>query len=101
MIDKGPLIRNPGIGAESGADGHVAQNTNVPVPENAEDAAIAPESPAPRLRAQSVAEDPGLKILLTRMDTAFSEYSGEFEHLSVLLSQQKDHPGWTSYHELL
>jgi len=101
MNDKSPLIRNPGIGAESSTDGHVSQNINVPVLENAEDTAIAPESPAAPLRAQQAAEDPGLKILLTRMDTAFSEYSGESEKLSVLLSQQKDHPGWTSYHELL
>src|ERR1700693_1019312 len=104
MNDKGPLIKNPGIGAESAADGHVAQNTNVPVrenAENAEDAATVPESSAVPLRAQPAAGDPGLKILLTRMDTAFSEYSGESEKLSVLLSQQKDHPGWTSYHELL
>lgn len=94
-------MRNPGIGAESAADGRVAQNTNVPVLENTEAAAIMPESPVPPLRAQASVEDPGLKILLTRMDTAFSEYSGESEKLSVLLSQQKDHPGWTSYHELL
>jgi hypothetical protein len=46
-------------------------------------------------------EDPGLKILLTRMDTAFCEYSRESEKLSVLLSEHKDLPGWTSYHELL
>jgi hypothetical protein len=101
MTNKGPLIRNPGISSESAADGHVGQNISVPVLEIAEDAVIAPESPAVPLRAQSSPEDPGLKILLTRMDTAFSEYSGESEKLSVLLSQQKDHPGWTSYHELL
>jgi hypothetical protein len=101
MNDKSPLTRHPGIGAEPAADGHVAQNTNVPVVENAEGAAIVPESPALPLRAQAAPEDPGLKILLTRMDTAFSEYSSESEKLSVLLSQQKDHPGWTSYHELL
>ena len=101
MNDKSPLIKNPGIGAESAADVHVLQNTNVPVPENAEDAAIAPESPAVPLRVQPSAEDPGLKILLTRMDTAFCEYSSESEKLSVLLSEHKDLPGWTSYHELL
>ena len=94
-------MRNPGIGAESATDRRVAQNTNVPVLENAEDAAIAHESPSPPLRSQPAVEDPGLKILLTRMDTAFCEYSCESEKLSVLLSQQKDHPGWTSYHELL
>jgi len=46
-------------------------------------------------------QDPELKILLTRMDTAFSEYSRESEQLSVLLSKSKSLPGWTSYHELL
>jgi hypothetical protein len=101
MNDKSPLMRNPGIGAESAIDGHVVQNTNAPVVENAEDPAIAPESPAFALRAQPSAEDPGLKILLTRMDTAFCEYSSESEKLSVLLSEHKDLPGWTSYHELL
>ena len=101
MSDKGPLIRNPGIGAEPATDGHVAQNTNVPVLENAEAALIAPESPAVPLRGQPSVEDPGLKILLTRMDTAFCEYSRESEKLSVLLSEHKDLPGWTWYHELL
>src|ERR1700689_2447568 len=100
MTDKGPLMRNPGIGAELTTEGH-AQNTNVPVVENAEAAAIVPESPAVPLRAQPSAEDPGLKILLTRMDTAFCEYSSESEKLSVMLSEHKDLPGWTSYHELL
>ena len=100
-------MRNPGIGAEPATGGDVAQNTNVPVVENAENAedvehaAAVTESPAPPLRAQPAMEDPGLKILLTRMDTAFCEYSLESEKLSVLLSQQKDHPGWTSYQELL
>jgi hypothetical protein len=101
MSNKGPLIRNPGISLESAANGRVGQNASVPILEIAEEAAIVPESPAVPLRAQSSPEDPGLKILLTRMDTAFSEYSGESEKLSVLLSQQKDHPGWSSYHELL
>ena len=104
MIDKSPLMRIPGIGAESAMDGHVAPNTNVPMRENSENAAaaaIAPDSPADPLRAQLPAEDPGLKILLTRMDTAFCEYSSESEKLSVLLSEHKDQPGWTSYHELL
>jgi len=101
MSDKGPLIKNPGIGAESATDGHVEQNANVPVLENAEVAAIASESPAVPLRAQPSTEDPGLKILLTRMDAAFCEYSRESEKLSVLLAEHKDLPGWTSYHELL
>jgi hypothetical protein len=45
--------------------------------------------------------DPELKILLTRMDTAFSEYSRESEQLSVLLSKRKHLPSWTSYNDLL
>jgi hypothetical protein len=94
-------MRNHGIGAEPATEGHVARNTNVLLPENAEAAAIAPDSPVDPLRAQPPAEDPGLKILLTRMDTAFCEYSSESEKLSVLLSEHKDLPGWTSYHELL
>jgi hypothetical protein len=101
MSDKSPLTRNPGIVAESAMDGHAAQNAIVPLPENVEAAALAPESPEVPLRAQPPAEDPGLKILLTRMDTAFCEYSSESEKLSVLLSEHKDLPGWTSYHELL
>jgi hypothetical protein len=101
MSDKGPLIRNPSIGAESTTDGYVAENANVPGLEDAENAAIASELPAIPLRAQPSVKDPGLKILLTRMDTAFCEYSSESEKLSVLLSEHKDLPGWTSYHELL
>jgi hypothetical protein len=94
-------MRNPGIRDESATDGHVAQNINVPRRDNALGPAIASESPAVPLRAQPSVEDPGLKILLTRMDTAFCEYSRESEKLSVLLSEHKDLPGWTSYHELL
>ena len=45
--------------------------------------------------------DPELKILLTRMDTAFSEYSRESEQLSVRLSKGKGLPSWTSYNDLL
>ena len=101
MNDKGPLMRNPAIRSESATDRHVAQNTNVAGVEDAEGAAIVSESPAVPPRDQPSAEDPGLKILLTRMDTAFCEYSRESEKLSVLLSQHKDLPGWTSYHELL
>jgi len=94
-------MRNPGIKPESATDGRVARNTNVPGVEDAEGTAIVCESPAVPPRAQPSAEDPGLKILLTRMDAAFCEYSHESETLSVLLSQHKDLPGWTSYHELL
>jgi hypothetical protein len=42
-----------------------------------------------------------LKILLTRMDEAFSDYSHEAEKLSVLLAETRDPSSWTSYHELL
>jgi hypothetical protein len=94
-------MRNPCISDDSVTDGPVAQNINVPRPVNSEGTAIASESPAVPLRAQPTVEDPGLKILLTRMDTAFCEYSRESEKLSVLLSEHKDLPGWTSYHELL
>jgi hypothetical protein len=41
------------------------------------------------------------KILLTRMDEAFSNYSHEAEKLSVLLAETRDPFSWTSYHELL
>lgn len=41
------------------------------------------------------------KILLTRMDDAFSDYSHEAEKLSVLLAQPRDAVSWTSYHDLL
>jgi hypothetical protein len=94
-------MRNPGINGESATDEAVSRKTNVPSLEGAEGGAIAPEPPAAPLRAQPSVEDPGLKILLTRMDTAFCEYSRESEKLSVLLSEHKDLPGWTSYHELL
>jgi len=94
-------MRNPGINGESATDEAVSRKTDVPSLEGAEGGAIAPESPAAPLRAQPSVEDPGLKILLTRMDTAFCEYSRESEKLSVLLSEHKDLPGWTSYHDLL
>jgi hypothetical protein len=41
------------------------------------------------------------KILLTRMDDAFSDYSHEAEKLSVLLSKPRDLFSWTGYHDLL
>ena len=41
------------------------------------------------------------KVLLTRMDEAFSDYSHKAEQLSVLLAETKDPSSWTSYHELL
>jgi hypothetical protein len=41
------------------------------------------------------------KILVTRMDDAFSDYSHEAEKLSVLLAKRRDRFSWTSYHDLL
>jgi hypothetical protein len=41
------------------------------------------------------------KILVTRMDDAFSDYSHEAEKLSVLLAERRDRFSWTSYHDLL
>jgi hypothetical protein len=41
------------------------------------------------------------RILLTRMDKAFSDYSHEAEKLSVLLAEPRDLSSWTSYHDLL
>jgi hypothetical protein len=41
------------------------------------------------------------KLLVTRMDNAFSEYSHEAERLSILLAESRDPSSWTSYHDLL
>jgi len=41
------------------------------------------------------------KILLERMDRAFSDYSQEAERLSVLLAEPIDPSSWTAYHSLL
>jgi hypothetical protein len=46
-------------------------------------------------------EDAGRKMLLTRIDEAFSDYSQEAEQLSVLLAAARDPSSWTSYHDLL
>ena len=46
-------------------------------------------------------EDAGRKMLLTRMDEAFSDYSQKAEQLSVLLAEARDPSSWTSYHDLL
>jgi hypothetical protein len=46
-------------------------------------------------------EDLGCKILLSRMDEAFGDYSVEAERLSVLLAGPRDPSSWTSYHDLL
>lgn len=41
------------------------------------------------------------RILLARMDRAFSNYSQEAEKLSVLLAATTDPSSWSSYHDLL
>jgi hypothetical protein len=41
------------------------------------------------------------RILLARMDKAFSDYSQEAEKLSVLLAEPADGSSWSSYHNLL
>jgi hypothetical protein len=46
-------------------------------------------------------EELGCKILLSRMDEAFGDYSLEAERLSVLLAEPRDPSSWTSYHDLL
>jgi hypothetical protein len=89
MIDKGPLGKHHSLNSETTNDGQTLQNKN-------------PSEFADREIAANLSEqDPGLKILLTRMDTAFSEYARESEQLSVLLSKSKNLPGWTLYNELL
>ena len=41
------------------------------------------------------------RMLLARMDKAFSDYSHEAEKLSVLLAEPSDASSWSSYHNLL
>lgn len=41
------------------------------------------------------------RMLLARMDRAFSDYSQEAEKLSVLLAEPADQSSWSSYHNLL
>jgi hypothetical protein len=41
------------------------------------------------------------RMLLARMDKAFSDYSQEAEKLSVLLAEPADASSWSSYHNLL
>jgi len=41
------------------------------------------------------------KVLVARMDNAFSDYSLEAEELSVLLAEPRDQFSWTLYHDLL
>ena len=101
MTDKGPLMRNPSVDSESTTSAHGARSTKVAGPTGNNAATISSESQDLRPQAELSAQDPGLKILLTRMDSAFAEYSRESEQLSVLLSKCKNLPGWSSYHELL
>lgn len=47
-------------------------------------------------------QDPSARrILLARMDRAFSDYSHEAEKLSVLLAEPADPSSWSWYHNLL
>jgi hypothetical protein len=41
------------------------------------------------------------RMLLVRMDKAFSDYSQEAEKLSVLLAEPADLSSWSLYHNLL
>jgi hypothetical protein len=41
------------------------------------------------------------RMLLVRMDKAFSDYSHEAEKLSVLLAEPADHSSWSFYDNLL
>jgi hypothetical protein len=41
------------------------------------------------------------RMLLTRMDKAFSDYSNEAEQLSALLAGPRDPFSWTLYHNLI
>jgi hypothetical protein len=100
MTDKAPLTKHPSINSESAGD-RTAQSRNPPELSDREISANSSESREVHRQPEPAAEDPGLKILLTRMDTAFSEYARESEELSVLLSKTKSLPGWTSYNELL
>jgi hypothetical protein len=45
-------------------------------------------------------EQSSRKMLLARMDSAFSDYSHEAEKLSVLLAGPRDPSSWTLYQEL-
>jgi hypothetical protein len=87
--------------SEFATDAQTSQQKNPPELSGKEIAANLSESREVRRPPEPSAEDPGLRILLTRMDTAFSEYARESEQLSVLLSKTKSLPGWTSYNELL
>jgi hypothetical protein len=87
--------------SESASDARTSHQKNPSELSDKEIAANLSESREVYRQPEPSAEDPGLRILLTRMDTAFSEYARESEQLSVLLSKTKSLPGWTSYNELL
>jgi hypothetical protein len=101
MIDKTPLTRHPSINSESASDGESLQSRDPSALSDSEISANLSESRVAHRQPEPADQDPGLKILLTRMDTAFSEYARESEQLSVLLSKSKSLPGWTSYNDLL
>jgi hypothetical protein len=101
MIDKTPLTRHPSVHSESVGDGNAVQHQNPSAIAGSEIAASNSKSPNVHSQPEPSEQDPGLKILLIRMDTAFSEYARESEQLSVLLSKSKSLPGWSAYHELL
>lgn len=46
-------------------------------------------------------EQSGRRMLLSRMDSAFSDYSHEAEKLSVMLAEPRDLSSWTAYNELV
>jgi|ERR1700684_2316449 hypothetical protein len=100
MTDRAPLTKHPSINSESTSDGQT-QSKNPSELADREIAANLSESQAIHCQPEPTEQDPGLKILLTRMDSAFSEYARESEQLSVLLSKSKSLPGWTSYNDLL
>ncbi len=101
MIDKGPLTKHHSCDAESANDGQTLQSKNPSELADREISANLSESQKVHRQSEPAEQDLGLKILLTRMDTAFSEYARESEQLSVLLSKSKSLPGWTLYNELL
>lgn len=101
MTNSGPLMRKPALKSESTTDGQASQNIKLPDHASTEGPAIFSELRRVEAQRAPSVKDPGLKILLTRMDSAFSDYSRESEQLSVLLSKTNDLPGWTSYNALL
>jgi len=101
MTDKAPLTKYPSVNSEPASDGQTLQTKNPSELINREISANLSMSQKVYRQPEPAEKGPGFKILLTRMDTAFSEYSCESKQLSVLLAKSKSLPGWTSYHELL